>query len=180
VHHTKAVHPLPERNSFLTEEQEAAPLRTPEQSRFRCLRITAVFVAIAIGGVFACSTDPSPPTIRGVRLGMTPEQVRSRFDARGASSWRSEVRGTEIVMIRGPGGGLDRESRFDFHLGMLVAIRLDLPEGAPEAQGPPIESTQRSLVVRSRHQPGRVAVSVLARDCPTHADEVARILARAP
>jgi hypothetical protein len=107
---------------------------------------------------------------------MTPEQVRERFDAQGAGCWRTEVRGTELALIRWPGGGLDREARFEFHLGMLVALRLDLPEDAPEAAGPAVETRSGSVVARRRDEPGRVRVSVLARDCPTHAEEVARIL----
>jgi hypothetical protein len=54
---------------------------------------------------------------------------------------------------------------------------MDVRDDLPEADGDPIVTTPGSVVARSRPEPGRTRISVLARDCPTHADEVSALLA---
>ena len=98
----------------------------------------------------------------------------------GANLFAYRVRGADKPApspILLTAGDLDRDTRFEIHDGMLVAIRLDVPEDRPEARGDRLETTAASVLVRERAEPGRARVSLLARDCPTHAAEVARILA---
>jgi hypothetical protein len=141
------------------------------------ITIAIVLTTLAAFTAIAGLAAPDPGTVRGVRLGMTTDQVRQRFEAGAPASWRTEIAGTDLTLIRAPGGSLDREARFEFHDGMLVALRMDLPEHAPEAIGDPIWSSTATVIARSRVEPGRVRFVVLARDCPTHAEEAARILA---
>ncbi len=124
----------------------------------------------------AVASEPAIPTIGEVRLGMTPNQVRQRFEGGLVASWRTEIDGSDLRLIREPAGEFDRESHFEFHNGMLVAIRVDLREDAPLAIGDPLVISAGSVMTRSHEHVGRVILTVLARDCPTHADEVSRIL----
>ncbi|MDQ3032906.1 MAG: hypothetical protein M3Y87_10850 [Myxococcota bacterium] len=142
--------------------------------------VPALLALSALVATIVMPSGPEIPSIRGVRLGMSAEQVRARFEDGAPASWRTEIAGGDLALIRAPGGSLDRESRFELHNGMLVAIRLDLPDDAPEASGETLAITPGSVTERAPAEPGRVALSVLARDCPTHAEEVSRILSRGP
>lgn len=135
-----------------------------------------VALGALLGSLLLPGSSPAIGEVRGVRLGMTPDQVRERFDRGAPSSWRTEIAGTDLSLIRAPSGSLDREARFEFHEGMLVAMRFDLSADAPEASGDPITISTASVTARTRGQGGRVSLVVLARDCPTHAEEVSRIL----
>lgn len=138
---------------------------------------------LAIAGLMwtlASWSSTTVPSVRGVRLGMTPDQVRDRFEGGATASWRTEIAGLDLFLIRAPGGSLDRDTRFEFHNGMLVAMRLDLPADAPEASGEPLAISPGSVTARTPEPADRVRLIVLARDCPTHADEVSRILSDSP
>ena len=130
--------------------------------------------------VIVLGTSASSPgmEIRGVRLGMTPAQVRTRFDGGAPSVWRTDVGGADPVLVRMPGGAFDRAARFEFHAGMLVAIRLDLPEDGPYARGPSLQTSGAAILSRMPNSFGRMQVDLLARDCPSHAEEVSRRLAQ--
>lgn len=142
------------------------------------LAVSAALLASAAAALAALlRSEPDPGWFRGVRLGMSADQVRARFDAGAPASWRTEISGTDVALVRGPAGSLDREARFEFHDGMLVAMRLDLPASAPEARGEAVLETPAAVIARASEEPGRVRLVALARGCPTHADEVARILA---
>lgn len=158
--------------------------RAPSRSSWLLPVLLLVPALIALGAVIATVISslsaPEPVSIRGVRLGMTADQIRERFDRGTEASWRTEVAGTDLTLIRGPAGDLDRETRFEIHDGMLVAIRLDVRDDLPEADGDRIVTTPASVLVRSPEEPGRTRISLLARDCPTHADEVSSILSDAP
>lgn len=139
-----------------------------------------IALAAVISTVVSSFSAPEPISMRGVRLGMTAAQIRERFDRGTAAAWRTEVSGPDLALIRAPAGELDRETRFEIHAGMLVAIRMDVRDDLPEAAGAPLVTTPASVVSRSRPEPGRTRIAVLARDCPTHADEVSALLSRAP
>lgn len=134
--------------------------------------IATVAIVVAIVG----PGSPEVPTIRGVRLGMTADQIRERFDRGATAEWRTELSGPDLALVRSPAGSLDREARFELHGGMLVALRLDLPPDAPESDGPNLATTPGSVLSRAVETGGRVRLDLLARDCPTHAGEVARLL----
>lgn len=165
------------------ESSGLSPEALPPDPRSRSWLIPLLSMLLVLSSLLALGTlliswrsSPEPPSIRGVRLGMTADQIRARFDRGTSAAWRTEVSGTDLTLIRAPAGDLDRETRFEIHDGMLVAIRLDVPDDRPEASGEPLATTPASLTARTRSEPGRTQISVLARDCPTHAQEVARIL----
>jgi hypothetical protein len=138
--------------------------------------VPALIALLSLVWNLAIRAESVIPPISGVRLGMTPSQVRQRFEGGSAASWRTELDGVDLRLIRGPTEEFDRESRFEFHNGMLVAIRLDLREDAPLAEGEPLVISVGSVMTRGQEEAGRVMLTVLARDCPTHAGEVSRIL----
>lgn len=158
---------------------DAADGGTPKTWKWWYSLFILIPALMALGSLvwnLASSTESAIPTIDGVRLGMTPEQVRRRFAGGSSASWRTEIDGGDLRLIRASGGELDREARFEFHNGMLVAIRLDLREDAPLAAGEPLRVSVGSVMTRAREEMGRVKLTVLSRDCPTHADEVSTIL----
>lgn len=150
----------------------------PNKWRWWYPLIVLVPAMLALGALVSSilTGSETPGSLRGARLGMTPDRVRDRFAGGETASWETEIVGPDLTLIRAPGGSLDRETRFEFHGGMLVAIRADLPADAPEASGAAVEISAASVVSRERTPDGRVRLRVLARDCPTHAEEVSRVL----
>ena len=137
---------------------------------------------LALALFAGCAHDGAAELIPGVRLGMSPRDVRDRFDPSGPGAWQTKVGG-------GPGASDDTvlewtasseasratTARFEFHLGMLVAVRAHLrePVGAER-----VELTPKIVTVRSP-QGGGSDVSMLARDCPTHHEEAESLASKA-
>lgn len=85
--------------------------------------------------------------------------------------------GAEAVLewsAREPGTRVER-ARFEFHLGMLVAIRARLRGGSPAER---IDATPKTVTVRRPALAGETDVTVLARDCPAHHHEAEALAAR--
>lgn len=133
----------------------------------------------------ACSNDVDPSGFRGARLGMSAPDTRKRFHAPVAGQWAASVATTgEEAMTWTPSDAASSDvstASFEFHNGMLVAIRAIERASAPEAKassGHPITATPvtvRRLEPPSASDP-EARLTILARDCPTHAAEVAAIL----
>lgn len=118
----------------------------------------------------------APPSLAGLRLGMTPDDVRARFSP-GRGSFRSEVSGSDTALVwEAPGS---EPARFEFHDGQLVAVRLVVAADSPDASGPAVATTAGSVLSRDARPGGEVAALLLSRNCPTHHDEAERIAARA-
>jgi hypothetical protein len=137
-------------------------------------RAFALMLAFGLLGAEACS---SPSTnFHGVKLGMTPGDVRQRFLA-PPGSWKA-TSGEEMILDYSPEAGTVPKVRFEFHSGMLVAIRATVAKQDPVASGSR-EITPGSVIVR---EPSGVEVALvwLSRDCPTHKDEAERLVRRSP
>ena len=143
--------------------------------------LAIVVVALAAGVLLARSlAAPSGPDLgafHGARLGMTASTVRLRFVEPSLGAWQSmPATGAGDVVLawtaaKGPG-----EATFEFHNGMLVAVRALLEKGDPEAARPPVEVS--NAVARTREDaPGGAKITILARECPTHHAEAERIAA---
>jgi hypothetical protein len=115
--------------------------------------------------------------IRGVRLGLSPSQVRRQLQTGAPGSFRTTTVGEDFALSFTPhrNGELHR-ARLEFHLGQLVAARLLLSPDAPESQGPPLAQSAASVLRRER-TPNGVELTWIAKSCPTHAAEVRRLLA---
>ncbi len=143
--------------------------------------IGALLVIAAIASSSACHHDAASETLPGVRLGMAPRDVRDRFDAGGEGGWRALVGGgagasDDTVVEWSAKGDRSRVShaRFEFHLGMLVAVRAHLREPMGEAR---TDVTPKTVTVVTPAA-GGTDVTMLARDCPTHHDEAESLVAK--
>jgi hypothetical protein len=116
----------------------------------------------------------APPSLGGLRLGMTPDDVRARFSP-GRGSFRSEISGTDTALVHEAEGS--EPARFEFHDGQLVAVRLVLPLGAADASGPALRTTPGSVLVRRVRDASSVEARLLSRTCPTHHGEAERLVA---
>ena len=115
--------------------------------------------------------------VRGVRLGTTLTSARDRLQTGQPGDFRTSAIEEDVALDWTPAGdsseGELRSARLEFHLGLLVAMRLRLAPDAPEASGPALEVTEASVLSREPLEDG-VQLTWLARSCPTHADEVQR------
>lgn len=137
-----------------------------------------VFVAFLVAASAACGSKGglSSGEFRGTRLGESPAAVREHFLERASGTWTSGQVAKDFVLdwtATAARTGLV-SARFEFHSGVLVAVRADLDPNSPEARGEHVDSFPSHIVVRERRPDSRVNLHVLARDCPTHADEVRR------
>lgn len=151
------------------------------------------------GGVSAgCNQRQPNEAIPGVRLGMTPRDVRDRFEGAATGSWQTRVGGgagasddTVLEWSAGDAQSRATHARFEFHLGMLVAIRAHLREPVSSES---VDVTPKTVTLRA---PGPAAggggggeggagggaeggseVTILARDCPTHREESDALVAK--
>lgn len=143
---------------------------------------TLALVLVLTLGLAACGRDAGGEALPGVRLGMSPRDIRDRFDEGGQGTWQTKVGGgagasddTVLEWTATSPQSRATQARFEFHLGMLVAIRAHLREGIPAER---VESTPKTVTVRTP-QGGGTEVTLLARDCPTHHEEAESLASRA-
>lgn len=133
------------------------------------LVLAALAVAAALGAGVAIASralsDPRP-SIYGVRLGMTADEIRARIDEAHDGTWSASADSGEWVLEHTQG---DTHARFELHDGQLMAIRVDAPLTAALA-GAPLEVTEGTVLTRREHD-GRIAWTLLSRSCPTHRAE---------
>jgi hypothetical protein len=130
----------------------------------------------------ACERSTGGDPVPGVRLGMSPRDVRDRFEGGGQGAWQTKVGGgagasddTVLEWTATEATSRATEARFEFHLGMLVAVRAHLREAAGAEH---IDLTPKTVTLRAP-QAGGTEVTLLARDCPTHHDEAEALAAKA-
>lgn len=149
----------------------------------RLLWIGALVVALAglFLGLWALlgSSEETNGPLRGLRLGYATSMARARFEPGAPGSYRSESVGEDLALVWVPEGdaGEVREARLEFHLGQLVAVYLTVGPDQPEAQGPEIAISGASVLTRDPVEDG-VRVRWIARSCPTHAEEVERLISQ--
>jgi hypothetical protein len=143
--------------------------------------LCALVLAASLLGT-ACNRDAPNEAVPGVRLGMAPRDVRDRFQGGAEGAWQTKVGGgagaTDDTVLEWTSAGETSRAthaRFEFHLGMLVAIRAHLREPIRE---PRVDVTPKTVTVRAP-EAGGTEVTVLARDCPTHHEEAEALAAKA-
>lgn len=143
------------------------------------MRSVLLALCLSLSLAVACSRDESTEALPNVRLGMAPRDVRDRFKPAGEGSWQTAVgTGDDTVLewtAREPGAPV-AQARFEFHLGMLVAIRARMNEPSSKES---VTLTPKTVTVRAPAREGGTSLTVLARDCPTHKEEAASFAARA-
>ena len=142
----------------------------------------AVGLALALVTAPACERDAPNEIVPGVRLGMAPRDVRDRFDGGGVGTWQTKVGGgagasDDTVLEWNASGEKTRatHARFEFHLGMLVAVRAHLREPIAASR---VDLTPKTVTLRTP-EAGGTEVTILARDCPTHHDEAEALAVKA-
>jgi hypothetical protein len=143
-------------------------------------RILARFVlgTVGVAVTAGCEPDLTEP-LPSVRLGMAPRDVRERFQPGGQGAWQTRMGSADDTYLewtsQDPASRVP-SARFEFHLGMLVAVRARLTDGPPSER---VDKTARTVTLRKPAPEGGTSVTVLARDCPTHKDEADALVARA-
>lgn len=131
------------------------------------------FAALALAMLLAACSHDAPDAIPNVRLGMAPRDVRDRFHPSNGDpgAWQTALgNGDDTVLewtARDPQTSI-REARFEFHLGMLVAIRAKTTDKLGREE---ISTTTKTVTAKAPIREGGSTITVLARDCPTHKDE---------
>lgn len=145
----------------------------------RSVLLAFVGLCLTLSLALGCSREESTEALPSVRLGMAPRDVRDRFKPASEGSWQTAVgTGDDTVLewtAREPGAPV-AHARFEFHLGMLVAIRARTNEPSSKES---VTLTPKTVTVRAPAQEGGTSLTVLARDCPTHKDEAESFAARA-
>jgi hypothetical protein len=148
----------------------------------RPLLLLVLALTLGLGGLTACDRETPNEVVPGVRLGMAPRDVRDRFDGGGEGTWQTKVGGgagasDDTVLEWSASGEKTRatRARFEFHLGMLVAVRAHLRDPIGSQR---VDLTPKTVTVRTP-EAGGTEVTILARDCPTHHDEAEALAAKA-
>lgn len=157
---------------------------TSGQSIWSSRSLRAVFataiVPVAVAGIVfvvasqKLSRERDALSAFRVRLGMTPADVRATFapPAAGPSQWRVDSSGETALEWRGSG----RSFRFEFHNAQLMAVRAVLDSRDPSTHGDALEVSTATVLRRHAREDGRVELTLLARDCPSHAEEARRLI----
>ncbi len=117
----------------------------------------------------ACSREPEG--VPNVKLGMAPRDVRERFTPGGEGKWETRLGKDDDTILdwsASSGAATLEHASFEFHNGMLVALRAMMRSKEPRA----IATTPRTVMLRDG-----VNLTLLARDCPTHHEEAESLAA---
>ncbi|MCA9577981.1 MAG: hypothetical protein KC668_21250 [Myxococcales bacterium] len=166
---------------------------TPSQKRW--FGAAALALAVPAGWAWIRLTSQRSDNLsefHGARLGMSASELRRGFVYEGVYRVHSDGDADgELAVEWAPASTSSDEGvppfssvRFEFHQGLLVAIRADSadPGELRLAQSHPFVADaaavlHRSVIEHSSASTARVRVTLLSRDCPTHADEVHQLMA---
>ncbi|MFO0666162.1 MAG: hypothetical protein U0174_19570 [Polyangiaceae bacterium] len=146
----------------------------------RSIAAALLFASLAL----ACAKGV-PAEFHGVKLGMQPGDVRARFDL-PSGHWKNDggtstVGGGALKLTwkRDAGGDGPEEAVFEFHNGLLVAIRARYAVGTHDAFAMGTSRLETSSTVLARDdEGGKKNVRWIAKDCPDHEAEVRSILGK--
>jgi hypothetical protein len=128
-------------------------------ARTEALRVGLVVAGLGVFGILSRAylvrqNGEARVELRGTWLGMTPTDVRDRFRAPGAGTWRSEQRTDPALIWTAAEGAPPTTAYFEFHGGVLVAVRLTVPTTDPAAQGPALDVSTASVMSRQDQTDG--------------------------
>lgn len=150
------------------------------RTRTRSWLFAAVVPIAVAGAVYAAAQaklagDREPLYAYRLRFGMTPADVRATFAAPTAedSRWRVDSSAEPALEWR----GRNRSFRFEFHNAQLMAVRAVVESRDPSTHGRALEVSTAAVLRRVVREDGRVELTLVARDCPSHAEEARRLVA---
>jgi len=118
-----------------------------------------------------------PSAFHGTKLGMSVADVRARFDARGSFRARPDREsGWALDWTARDADSLVRSATFEFHEGLLVAVRAVVVEADAIADRDGMTTTAGTVRRVHRRADRLFDVLILSRGCPAHAAEVSRVL----
>jgi|GEM_PF-1242227 len=164
---------------MVTEEQFDEEPASPRVGRALRGALLALALALGASAWWVVGQRSTGVDLRGVRIGLSAADTRARFLAPGPGVWASESSPEPSLRWSASGATDVREAVFEFHQGMLVAVRLKVSPKSPEATGPSLEQTPARVISRQA-EGDAVAVTLLSRSCPAHAAEVAKLLGSKP
>jgi hypothetical protein len=142
------------------------------------VRYAFLALSLSLVSVAGCNNPSEPPReYLDVRLGLVPRDVRSRVTIPG--TWESRTEGALTVLdVRRNDRGSPESASFEFHNGMLVAVRARLTaRDALVANGPVLKQSSTAVWrIEEESTAGMHQLRWIARDCPAHAEEVKKIL----
>ncbi len=172
---TDADRPRPRALALRRPAHPVAPPALARRAR-AALALGALAIGAWSGGLAGCARAPEGEFF-GVRLGLSASDTRARFRPAGEGAWQMVTAPAPALEWSGSGpGALPQRARFEFHQGMLVAARYEVPGEAAAAKGRALEVTPSMVIARRVGEGGGVRVVVLSRACPEHAGEVNRLL----
>lgn len=130
-----------------------------------------------------CSRADAAEALPAIKLGMSPRDVRARFEPSTQGSWTTKIGsspGDDTILewvAADTTSARITTAKFEFHLGMLMAIRAHLREPVAAEVIDLTAKTVSSRAPSGPSGPGSDLV-VLARDCPTHRDEAEAVASR--
>jgi len=148
----------------------------------------SIVIAVALVGATGWSVastvigtaNSEPSDVYGARLGLGASDLRSRFAPPERGAFRAAAdaltNGDLALDWSADARTSPLRARFEFHSGLLVAIRATLPATSPLAAGPALSETAVSVLSRHENADQTASLTILAKDCPTHAAEVRRLL----
>jgi hypothetical protein len=142
------------------------------------VRLGAFLFSMTLALSPGCSREEKE-AVPNVRLGMAPRDVRERFQPGGEGTWQTALGSGDDTVLEWTAGDTRSpvaHARFEFHLGMLVAIRARTTETSSREN---VTSTAKTVTVMAPAREGGTSVTVLARDCPTHKEEAESFASKA-
>lgn len=135
-------------------------------------------IAVSASALVSCKQPVGDPdeafSPYRIHLGMTPADVRATFAHPTAASSQWRIESTPETMLEWSSAG--RSMRFEFHRAQLMAVRAVLPMSDPSTHGAALDVSTATVLRRTMREDGRVELTLLARDCPTHAAEARRLV----
>lgn len=118
-----------------------------------------------------------PSAFHGTKLGMSVSDVRTRFDRPGSFHARPDGEtGWAIEWNAADAAAGVRTATFEFHEGLLVAVRAVVEETDAIVSHAGTTTTPGTVRRVRRRADRAFDVLILSRGCPAHADEVTRVL----
>ena len=137
--------------------------------------IVLAIAGTAVAALPACGAEDAGASPFALRLGMGPRDVRSRL-ARELPGELVVAPAEELAYAwNGHADGV-RSLRLELHEGKLVAVRARIAASHPLAQGDRLWRSASAVLSRAARPDGDIDFVLIARDCPTHRAEVARLL----
>ena len=118
-----------------------------------------------------------PSAFHGTKLGMSIADVRTRFDVAGSFHARPDGEsGWALDWTSRDADSAVRRATFEFHEGLLVAVRAVVAPTDAIASRDEMTTTSGTVRRVRRREDRLFDVLILSRGCPAHAAEVRRVL----